>query len=424
MASPILRGGDLSVTETLIRDSVRQAIHPLWNAWYFFGLYANAESYQAKWRTDSSNLLDRYVLAKLTTTVTTVTAAMDGYDISGACAEVRSFLDALTNWYIRRSRNRFWAGDSDAFDTLYTILEVTSRLAAPLLPMIAEQVWRGLTGQASVHLTDWPSAQDLPADDELVADMDAVRSVASVALSIRKANKVRVRQPLSTLTIQAADAEGLRGYAALMADEVNVKAVHLQPLDAQSFLLRPNARVLGPRLGGTVQDVIRAARAGRFTENPDGTVTCAGAVLTPEEFELTPAVGDDTATRFEDSRMISLDLSLTPELMSEGLARDVVRGIQEARREAGLSVSDRIAVRLHADIAETLDAMRRHAELLKGETLATHLAVQDVPFADGTGQTDDPGDGTALPLPWATSAIALGRAGKVDVRLRLDADSG
>jgi len=422
MASPILRGGDLSVTETLIRDSVRQAIHPLWNAWYFFGLYANAEAYQGKWRTDSQNLLDRYVLAKMSTTVTAVTTTMDGYDISGACAEVRFFLDALTNWYIRRSRDRFWAGDSDAFDTLYTVLEVTSRLAAPLLPMITEQVWRGLTGQASVHLTDWPSPQDLPADDELVADMDAVRSVASVALSIRKANKVRVRQPLPSLTIHAADAERLRGYVALIADEVNVKAVHLEPLDAQAFLLRPNARALGPRLGAAVQDVIRAARAGRFTENPDGTVTCAGVVLTLGEFELTPAVGDDPGTRFQDSRMISLALTLTAELEAEGLVRDVIRGIQESRREAGFSVSDRIAVRLHSPDSATLNALRTHRELIERETLATDLALDQAPLAEPTGQGGEVRDASPA-AGWATYAVDLGRVGQVDLRLRL-ADQG
>jgi len=404
MASPILRGGDLSVTETLIRDSVRQVIHPLWNAWYFFGLYANAESYVANWRTDSDNLIDRYVLAKLRTAIANVTTAMEGYDISGACAELRSFLDALTNWYIRRSRDRFWAGDSDAFDTLYTVLEVTSRLAAPLLPMITEQVWRGLTGQASVHLTDWPTEQDLPSDEALVADMDAVRSVASVALSIRKANQVRVRQPLSSLTIQAADAERLRKYVPLIADEVNVKAVNLEPLDAQSFLLRPKARALGPRVGSRVQEILHAARAGEFTENADGTVTCAGVVLQEGEFELTPAVADAAGTRYEDGRMIVLDLTLSAELEAEGSVRDVIRAVQETRRNAGLSVSDRIALRLHSDVEATLTALRKHSDLIERETLATKLAFEPISPTPG----------------WEGHGVDLGRAGTVHVGLRRD----
>jgi len=417
MASPILRGGDLSVTETLIRDSVRQAIHPLWNAWYFFGLYANAESYQAVWRTDSSNLLDRYVLAKLSTTIATVTGAMDDYDISGACAEVRSFLDALTNWYIRRSRGRFWDGEPDAFDTLYTVLEVTSRLAAPLLPMITEQVWRGLTGGDSVHLTDWPAPQDLPADEGLVADMDAVRSVASVALSIRKANQVRVRQPLPSLTVQAADTERLRRYAALLADEVNVKSVQLEPLNPDSFLLRPNARVLGPRLGSHVQDVIRAARAGEFTENPDGTVSCAGVVLDAGEFELAPAVGDKAGTRFDSGRMIRLDLGLTPELESEGWARDIIRGIQEARREAGLAVSDRIEVTLRSDVEATLVALEAHRKLIEGETLASDLVLEDR-RVEPTDRSQHAAEFSTGAGAWAACSLDLGSAGLVDIRLR------
>src|SRR6185312_3119502 len=174
MSSPVLRGGDMPVTEVAIRDSVRQVLLPLWNVWYFFSLYANASAHEARLRTDSAHLLDRYVLAKTGELVADVTRQMDEYDISGAAASVRSYLDALTNWYVRRSRDRFWAGDHDAFDTLATVLETLSRVVAPLAPLTAEEIWRGLTGGRSVHLTDWPSASDLPADPELVATMDAV----------------------------------------------------------------------------------------------------------------------------------------------------------------------------------------------------------------------------------------------------------
>jgi len=123
-------------------------------------LYANAESYEAKARTDSTHLLDRYLLAKTGELVTDVTRQLDGYDVSGACASVRSYLDALTNWYVRRSRDRFWTGDRDAFDTLYTVLETLSRVVAPLAPLTAEEIWRGLTGGRSVHLSTWPSADE------------------------------------------------------------------------------------------------------------------------------------------------------------------------------------------------------------------------------------------------------------------------
>ncbi|MBA3277728.1 MAG: hypothetical protein H0U22_03200, partial [Geodermatophilaceae bacterium] len=249
-------------------------------------------------------------------------------------------------------------------------------------------------------------------------DMDAARSVCSVALSIRKANQVRVRQPLPSLTVQAADYERLQRYLELIKNEVNVKRVHLEALAAQSFVLRPNARVLGPRLGSEVQDVLRAARAGQFTENPDGTVTCAGVVLTHGEFELTPAVADDAGTRFESGRMIRLDLSLTPELESEGWARDLIRGIQESRRDSGLSVSDRISVRLHSGVEATLSALREHHKLIQAETLATDLEFVKLPFVERVDQGHGVTDMTDPAAGWETYGVDLGHAGIVDIRLR------
>src|SRR5688500_7618964 len=227
LSSPVLRGGDMPVKDSGVRDSVRQVLLPLWNVWSFFSLYANAENYDAVTRTDSTHLLDRYVLAKTADLVEAVTAQMDAYDISGACASVRSYLDALTNWYVRRSRDRFWAGDRDAFDTLYTVLETLCRVVAPLAPLTAEDVWRGLTGERSVHLTDWPAAGGMPKDEKLVKSMDAVRDVCSAALSLRKARGLRVRLPLPALTVATPRAEELRPFVDLVADEVNVKAVDL-----------------------------------------------------------------------------------------------------------------------------------------------------------------------------------------------------
>ncbi|MDF2748642.1 MAG: isoleucine-tRNA ligase, partial [Propionibacteriaceae bacterium] len=195
MSSPILRGGNLIVTEQGIRDGVRQVMIPLWNAWYFFSLYANVarsgHGYDAQGRHDSTDVLDRYVLAKLRQLVQTLTTSLDGLDIAGACDATRSFLEVLSNWYIRRSRGRFWDGESAAshaaFDTLYTVLEVLNRAVAPLLPLTTEEIWRGLTGGRSVHLADWPDADVLPADDALVAAMDRVREVCSTGSALRKA---------------------------------------------------------------------------------------------------------------------------------------------------------------------------------------------------------------------------------------------
>jgi len=215
MSSPILRGGNLIVTEQGIRDGVRQVMIPLWNAWYFFSLYANVaqggSGYRAKIATSSADVLDRYILAKLAEFARSLTADFDALHIAGACDATRGFLEVLSNWYIRRSRDRFWDGESAeslaGFDTLYTVLETTTRLVAPLLPLTTEEIWRGLTGGRSVHLTDWPEVDQFSVDEELVAAMDRVREVCSTGSALRKAENLRVRLPLSRLTVVAEDSE-------------------------------------------------------------------------------------------------------------------------------------------------------------------------------------------------------------------------
>ena len=271
MASPILRGGNLVVTERGIREGVRQALLPLWNAYSFLQLYAERP---ATWRTDSQHVLDRYILAKLASTRDAMTEALDTYDIAGACESFREFVESLTNWYVRRSRARFWAGqdtDTDAFDTLYTVLEVACRLASPLLPLATEAIWRGLTGERSVHLTDWPTADELPADADLVAAMDEVQAVCSVASSVRKANKLRVRLPLPGLTVASPTAAALEPYVDLVKDEMNVKSVTLAT-DASEYgryEIAVNARAAGPRLGKDVQRAIKAVKSGNWEVRTD-----------------------------------------------------------------------------------------------------------------------------------------------------------
>jgi isoleucyl-tRNA synthetase len=377
VSSPVLRGGDMPVTETGIRDAVRQVLLPLWNVWYFFTLYANAEGYTARRRTDSAHLLDRYVLAKTGELVATVQARMDAYDVTSACAAVRSYLDALTNWYVRRSRDRFWSGDQDAFDTLYTVLETLCRVVAPLAPMTAEAVWRGLTGERSVHLTDWPSVDELPADHRLVSNMDAVREVCSAALSLRKARGLRVRLPLPSLTVATPAAAELEPFAGLVADEVNVKSV-LFTTDVAAHcerVLTLVPRVLGPRLGGQVQQVIKAVKAGDWSV-ADGVVTAGGVELYPGEYDLRLVAADPSQSAPLPDGVVVLDSTVTPELAAEGLARDVVRVVQTARREAGLDVSDRVTVVVDAS-PEVGAAVEAHRAFVAGETLAESVTLGD-----------------------------------------------
>jgi isoleucyl-tRNA synthetase len=391
MSSPVLRGGDALVSEVAIRDAVRQVLLPMWNVYYFFTLYANASGHTAKLRSDSAHVLDRYILAKTKALVDQVTAQMDAYDLSLACASVRSYLDALTNWYVRRSRDRFWGGDADAFDTLFTVLVALSRVIAPLAPLTAEEMYRGLTGERSVHLADWPVPGEFVADDELASTMDRVREVASAALSLRKAHTLRVRLPLPSLTVAAEGASGLSAFSELIADEVNVKEVVLTDDRAahSEQVLTVVPRALGPRVGGAVQQVIKAVKAGEWSL-VDGQPTAAGVTLQEGEYELRLVAKDaaHSAALPGDSGVVVLDTTVTPELEAEGLARDVVRVVQQARREADLAVTDRIDLTL-SGASDVVAAARAHLEFLKGETLA-----EEVEFAElHEGFTGEVGEG-------------------------------
>ncbi|WP_438387437.1 isoleucine--tRNA ligase [Actinopolyspora saharensis] len=393
MSSPVLRGGDLVVTEKGIRDAVRQAVLPLWNSWYFLALYSNAEGVEGSWRTDSRHVLDQYVLAKTRELVEDVQGAMDVFDLAGSCASVRDFLEVLTNWYVRRSRDRFWAGDRDAIDTLHTVLEVICRVMAPLLPLTTEAVWRGLTGERSVHLADWPAADQLPSDPELVHAMDSVRRVCSTALGLRKSNKLRVRLPLRRLTVALPQADALRPFVELIRDEVNVKNVELTTDVAAHghFEISVNARAAGPRLGGDVQKVIKAVKSGEWARTSSGNVSAAGIELRPEEFSehLVSTDSGAAAALPSGEGLVVLDTEVTAELAAEGTARDVIRVAQQARRDAGLVVSDRIIATVAAPAA-VRDAIDEHRSFVAGEILADSVELaEEFPQGASVGTVGD-----------------------------------
>jgi len=398
MASPILRGGNLVVTEEGIRSEVRQVLLPLWSTWYFFALYANAAKTPVQARRvtaeDQLSTMDRYLLARTRTLVEQVTAQLDAYDVPGACETVRQHLDLLTNWYVRTQRDRFWAEDPAAFNTLWTALETLTRVMAPLAPLLSEEVWRGLTGGRSVHLTDWPVLGDGGADDQalapaddLVAAVDAVREAVSAALGLRKAHSLRVRQPLHELRVAVADPAALAPFTDLLAAELNVKAVRLTTIEEAGLDIRQNlavnARAAGPRLGRGVQTVIKAAKSGAWSLDGDGAVVVAtddGPVpLLPAEYELTTTIdvagGEDLAAGvLPGGGFVVLDLRLDEALLAEGYARDVVRAVQDARKAAGLDVSDRIALALGVPESDAA-AVEAHRDFIARETLATSVTV-------------------------------------------------
>jgi isoleucyl-tRNA synthetase len=387
LSSPILRGTDFSVTAAGLRDTARQILLPLWNAWYFLTLYANAAGIHGEVRDGverpfSTNVLDRYVVAKTRDVVEDVTRAMEAYDLFGACAAVRSFVETLTNWYIRRSRQRFWDGERDAIDTLHTVLDVLARLAAPLLPFVTEEIYSGLHGggrHSSPHLADWPRPEDLPGDEELVRTMDEVRDVCSATLSVRKAHGHRVRQPLASVTVAAPDADALRPFVGLIADEVNVREVVLTD-DVGSVAkhrLQVVPSVIGPRLGPDTQHVISAVRAGEWVSEDDAVVA-GGHRLEPGEFVLTLQTDEDaaSATLSSGSGVVVLNVDVTPELEIEGQARDLVRMVQQARRDRDLAVTDRIRLRIRGD-ERWAQVVRSNEKFIADETLAVSLDLDD-----------------------------------------------
>jgi isoleucyl-tRNA synthetase len=389
MSSSVIRGGNLVVTEEGIREAVRQFMLPYWSTYYFLSLYVG--DHTPVWRTDSTHVLDRYILAKTKNLIQVTTQEFEALDSPMAAAALRDFADVLTNWYVRRSRERFWDGtDKDALDTLYTVLETISRLAAPLAPLVTEEVWRGLTGGESVHLTDWPEESEFPGDDDLVSAMDTVRDVASAGLALRKAHGLRVRLPLNTLTIVTEGVAGVEGFLDILADELNVKAVTTRELDdlvatelGIGKKLLPQSRVLGPRVGSQVQSIIQAAKAGDWSLE-GGVVTVAGLALEEGEYVLEfTSEGEDTAVQFLGSGgFVLLDTTVTPELAAEGLARDVIRAIQQERKNAGLEVSDRIQTVLEVDEVAG-DAIRTHQELIASETLSLGIELTELEDTEG-----------------------------------------
>ena len=352
LTSPVLRGGDVQVTPAGIREGSRQVLVPIWRA-YDFWLTAvrGRESLRGvspppATSSDGHGLLDRYLVALAHDLVVGVERALDAYDVVDACEQIRVFVDTLTRFYIRGSRKRLADGDAAALDTLRRVLEVLSRVTAPLAPLLSEEVWRGLTGGRSVHLTSWPAVEELPADGQLVAEMAAVRNICSAARAIRRSEGIRLRQPLAEIVISGPAAGGFLPFARLFELEVNVKHVQFTEAVPAPQILRPLPKLLGPRLGPAMQRVLREAKAGSFVVNADGTVTVAGEVLAQGEFELRRQVNTRNSAVVQDRWYVSLDTTVTVDLDAEGFVRDVVHLIREERKKAELDPMEPVDVRL------------------------------------------------------------------------------
>lgn len=377
VSSPIVQGEELRFSRRGVEETVRAVLLPLWNAYSFFATYAAADAWQpGESAGESQNPLDRWILSELNLTIAAVTEKLEASKLNEAARPLAEFMDGLTNWYIRRSRRRFWKSESDAdkaaaYSTLLQVLTTFSRLLAPFCPFIADAVHRGLTGETA-HLADWPIANENQIDRNLSAEIAAARQIISLGLAIRAREKVKVRQPLAGATIalpQGLDRAGLLRHADEIREELNVKNLDCV-IDAGELAhqtVAVNARAAGPRLGGRIQEIIKAAKAGEFEIVADG-VRVGGELLTGDEVSVGWQGREGLAVESANGIVVALDTTLTFELVLEGQARDLVRAIQDLRKDAGYEVSDRIELSLTG--AEPILAAAELASYIAEETLA------------------------------------------------------
>ncbi len=412
IASPVMRGQDLMVDPEgkFIRDVVRLAIKPIWNAYNFFTLYANADGIKAESLVTSyqlpeeelvtgnqqpvTNIMDSYILAKCTQAVARIEKSLDAYDTPSACESVLQFFDVLNNWYIRRNKERFWKSEHDAdkqaaYDTLYTVLVTMCCAAAPLLPLTLEEIYRGLKpstsgrglgdGVQSVHLATYPTACHPCGreDDEIVKHMDWVRDICNAALAVRSSQNIRVRQPLQSLTLISHTPLN-ENFNDIIKDELNVKEIkNTNHFEGYATLkLSINSAVLGKRLPAQMKQILPASKKGEWKKLDDGSIEICGEKLLPNEYALQlepkPEYKDRAQALSTNDALVILDTNITPELEAEGIARDVVRMIQQARKDANLNVSDKIKLYLGAD-AKTIDAITVHQTYIMEQTLTSEL---------------------------------------------------
>lgn len=366
LSSNVVKGQELLIDKEgkMVFDSLRLFIKPIWNAYHFFCLYANLDGIKARYDISSSNILDRYILSKLKIVVGRIENSMDQFDTVEAYAAITDFFEVLNNWYIRRSRSRFWKTQQDAdklsaYNTLYTCLEVMMKAMSSLLPLISENIYRSLTGGPSVHLEDFPNVDSIEIEENLVKAMDQVLDICNAALFIRSEENIRVRQPLSKLVIHLDGVDDgtydnyIKHFEDLIKDEVNVKSIIYQE-DVKEYAdlkLSINFPLLGKRLPEKMKEIIAATKSGNWHE-AGGKLFVSGIELLAEEYTLVmePKNGIKGVKALSNSiGLVKIDLEITKELEEEGIARDLVRFIQQTRKEAGFEVSDRIKLNIKSD---------------------------------------------------------------------------
>ncbi|MFJ5800347.1 isoleucine--tRNA ligase [Streptomyces decoyicus] len=398
------------VGHSTIQEVVRKTLLTYWNTVAFQALYARTSG----WAPSAADpapadrpLLDRWLLGELNTLVEQVTESLESFDTQRAGKLLSSFVDDLSNWYVRRSRRRFWQGDAAALRTLHEVIETVTRLMAPLTPFITERVWQDLVvpvtpeAPASVHLTSWPVADRALIDPALSGQMQLVRRLVELGRATRAESGVKTRQPLSRALVAAHGFAGLsEDLRAQIAEELNVSSLASLSEVGGSLVdttAKANFRALGKRFGKGVQAVAKAVaaadaaalslalREGTASVEVDGETIS----LAPDEVIITETPREGWSVASDSGATVALDLEITPELRRAGLARDAIRLIQEARKNSGLDVADRIALRWQSTDEEVRTALTDHAGLISDEVLAEEFTPGEADGSYGTAFTDE-----------------------------------
>jgi isoleucyl-tRNA synthetase len=385
--------GDLVFRDEGVQEQVRTIILPVWNALTFFTTYAEIDCIDHDQidlgSIDKKDLqiLDLYILSELQNALLAVTQEFDAFAFDRALRVIVEFLDVLNNWYIRRNRSRVWeegltTSKVSFFSCLYFVLRNVVQMIAPLCPFVAETMWEYLRSSqdpSSIHLTHWPEGYQGLIDSGLCQEVNAVRSIISAALSIRAKQQIRVRQPLKNVTIA-----GYKGgeiapvYQEMIKDELNVKDIIIRDDEGQiaKLVVMARPRLLGPRLGGKMQEVLKALKEGNFKLLPDGSVETVGVVLASSEVDI-GYIGYDglEVVTVPGVAVVGLDTTMTDELVIEGDARDLIRYIQDFRKKCNLNIADRIFLALMSDndSSQLEFILRDHVDLIAREVLAVPI---------------------------------------------------
>ena len=382
MNSPVVEAQDFRFAEAGVEEVVKKVLLPLWNTYYFFTTYANIDNFVPKGLPSKlDNNLDVWLISELNTLSKEVGEGLEAYKLADAARPILAFMDNLTNWYIRRSRKRFWKSENDgdkmqAYETLYYTLVETTKIIAPFMPFMSEYMYKNLTGRESVHLDMFPVADEKLIDSGLSEDTAKVQNIITLGLAWRANNKVRVRQPLQSITITTQLPEYFRE---ILREELNVKEVLV--VDGSSIasqICKPNGRAIGPKFGKDVKFIMSEAKSGNFKELPNWNVKVGDFELEAWDFELVFEV-KDSELKIEAGYgiVVAMDDDISPELKLEWDARDIVRHIQEARKEAGYEVDDRITINiLTPNLDDILKAYNIESETLS--TLDTDLGIWDL----------------------------------------------